>query len=194
MSKDTSSIVSKVWNYAHVLKNAGVGYGDYIEQITYLLFLKLAEEREELGYDNPIPDDYQWSKLVKQSGDALEIHYRHTLESLGKETGLVGAIFRKAQNKISNPSDLERVIKMIDDEDWSEMDIDIKGAIYEGLLEKTANFSGKGVRMLRLAKYSLDRGVRLCLKKLSMPAEPLGPLGDLKLNSGGFFCAQVADC
>ena len=97
-----------------------VGYGDYIEQITYLLFLKLAEEREHLGYDNPILDDYQWPKLVKQSGDALEIHYRHTLESLGKEDGLVGVIFRKAQNKISNPSNLERVIKMIDDEDWSE--------------------------------------------------------------------------
>lgn len=86
MSNDPSqNIVSKVWNYAHVLKNAGVGYGDYVEQITYLLFLKLAEEREELGYDNPIPDDYQWPQLKQRSGDALEVHYRHTLESLGKD-------------------------------------------------------------------------------------------------------------
>ncbi|WPJ97531.1 type I restriction-modification system subunit M N-terminal domain-containing protein [Coraliomargarita algicola] len=100
MSQDPSqNIVSKVWNYAHVLKNAGVGYGDYVEQITYLLFLKLAEERKELGYDNPIPDDYQWPQLTQRSGDDLEVHYRHTLESLGKEAGLVGVIFRKAQNE-----------------------------------------------------------------------------------------------
>jgi type I restriction enzyme M protein len=107
MMPDTSSIVSKVWNYAHVLKNAGVGYGDYVEQITYLLFLKLAEELTELGYDNPIPDAYAWSQLSSKTGDALELHYRHTLENLGKEPGLVGIIFRKAQNKIANPSDLQ---------------------------------------------------------------------------------------
>ena len=106
----SSSIVSKVWNYAHVLKNAGVGYGDYVEQITYLLFLKLADEMTELGFDNPIPAEFQWSELSSRSGDALEVHYRHTLENLGKQPGLVGIIFRKAQNKIANPSDLARVI------------------------------------------------------------------------------------
>jgi type I restriction enzyme M protein len=114
MSTDSSAtIVSKVWNYAHVLKNAGVGYGDYVEQITYLLFLKLAEEMSDLGYDNPIPPKFGWSVLSSMSGDELEVHYRHTLENLGTEPGLVGIIFRKAQNKISNPSDLQRVIKMI---------------------------------------------------------------------------------
>jgi type I restriction-modification system DNA methylase subunit len=144
MSDNSASIVSKVWNYAHVLKNAGVGYGDYVEQITYLLFLKLADEMTELGFDNPIPKQFAWSKLSSKSGDDLEVHYRHTLENLGKVPGLVGIIFRKAQNKISNPSDLQRVIKMIGDEDWSGMDVDIKGAIYEGLLEKTASSSDKG--------------------------------------------------
>jgi type I restriction enzyme M protein len=120
MSNDSSAIVSKVWNYAHVLKNAGVGYGDYVEQITYLLFLKLADEMTELGFypptpkgsgatGNPIPEEFRWPELVNKSGDALEIHYRHTLENLGKEPGLVGIIFRKAQNKISNPSDLQSV-------------------------------------------------------------------------------------
>lgn len=183
MSKDTSSIVSKVWNYAHVLKNAGVGYGDYIEQITYLLFLKLAEEREELGYDNPIPDEYQWPELVKQSGDALEIHYRHTLESLGKEDGLVGVIFRKAQNKISNPSDLGRIIKMIDDEDWSEMDIDIKGAIYEGLLEKTASSSDKGA-----GQYFTPRPLIRAITEVMQP-RPGQLIADPACGTGGFLLA-----
>jgi type I restriction enzyme M protein len=160
MSTDSSAtIVSKVWNYAHVLKNAGVGYGDYVEQITYMLFLKLADEMTELGFDppsprlrragNPIPAEFQWSKLSSKSGDELEwsgatwttrqgcpeggrggahqVHYRHTLEILGTEPGLVGimltpslrsvglapslagclsrsARLRKAQKKISNPS------------------------------------------------------------------------------------------
>ena len=89
MSNDsTSSIVSKVWNYAHVLKNAGVGYGDYIEQITYLLFLKLADEMTELGFDNPIPDAFAWSVLSSKSGEDLEVHYRITLERLGKSPAL----------------------------------------------------------------------------------------------------------
>jgi hypothetical protein len=130
MPNDSSAIVQKVWNYAHVLKNAGVGYGDYVEQITYLLFLKLADEMTELGFypptpkgsgatSDPIPEEFRWPNLVSKSGDELEVHYRHTLENLGTEPGLVGIIFRKAQNKISNPSDLQRVIKMIADEDWS---------------------------------------------------------------------------
>ncbi len=83
MPNDSSAIVQKVWNYAHVLKNAGVGYGDYVEQITYLLFLKLADEMTELGFDNPIPAEFQWSELSGKSGDELEVHYRHTLEHLG---------------------------------------------------------------------------------------------------------------
>lgn len=85
-----------------------VVYGDYVEQITYLLFLKLAEEMRELGFENPIPAEYQWSELRSKTGDPLELQYRHTLENLGKEPGLVGIIYRKAQNKISNPSDLQR--------------------------------------------------------------------------------------
>ncbi|WP_345786253.1 class I SAM-dependent DNA methyltransferase [Coraliomargarita algicola] len=184
MSNDPSqNIVSKVWNYAHVLKNAGVGYGDYVEQITYLLFLKLAEEREELGYDNPIPDDYQWPQLTQRSGDDLEVHYRHTLESLGKEAGLVGVIFRKAQNKISNPSDLERVIKMIDDEDWSAMDVDIKGAIYEGLLEKTASSSDKGA-----GQYFTPRPLIRAIVDVMQP-KPMQTIADPASGTGGFLLA-----
>ena len=102
---NTSSIVSKVWNFCNVLRDDGVGYGDYLEQLTYLLFLKLADEMTELGFyppsskdsgatSNPIPGEFAWSELSSRSGDELEVHYRHTLESLGKEPGLVGIIFR----------------------------------------------------------------------------------------------------
>ena len=98
MSTDSSAaIVSKVWNYAHVLKAGGVGASDYVEQITYLLFLKMVEEMTELGFSNPIPDQYKWPELKKRSGDDLEVHYRHALEDLGKEPGLVGIVFRKAR-------------------------------------------------------------------------------------------------
>lgn len=183
MSDNSASIVSKVWNYAHVLKNAGVGYGDYVEQITYLLFLKLADEMTELGFDNPIPDAFAWSVLSSKSGDDLEVHYRHTLDTLGKEPGLVGIIFRKAQNKISNPSDLQRVIKMIADEDWSGMDVDIKGAIYEGLLEKTASSSDKGA-----GQYFTPRPLIRAMVDVMQP-KPGQLIGDPACGTGGFLLA-----
>ncbi len=183
MNNDSSAIVSKVWNYAHVLKNAGVGYGDYVEQITYLLFLKLADEMTELGFDNPIPDAFAWSELSSKSGDDLEVHYRHTLENLGKAPGLVGIIFRKAQNKIANPSDLQRVIKMIADEDWSGMDVDIKGAIYEGLLEKTASSSDKGA-----GQYFTPRPLIRAIVDVMQPA-PGQLIGDPACGTGGFLLA-----
>ena len=183
MSNNPSAIVSKVWNYAHVLKNAGVGYGDYVEQITYLLFLKLADEMTELGFDNPIPAEFAWSELSGKTGDELEVHYRHTLESLGKERGLVGIIYRKAQNKISNPSDLQRVIRMIADEDWSGMDVDIKGAIYEGLLEKTASSSDKGA-----GQYFTPRPLIRAIVKVMQP-KPGQLIGDPACGTGGFLLA-----
>lgn len=114
-----SEIVNKVWNYAHVLRDNGVGYGDYVEQITYLIFLKMADEREKAGQhfrtasgvssstsyaslrsQSHVPEEFAWDKLVKLDGDDLELQYRHTLESMGKEGGMLGTIFRKAQNKI----------------------------------------------------------------------------------------------
>ena len=109
-----SEIVNKVWNYAHVLRDDGVGYGDYVEQITFLIFLKMADEREGAGQSVAVPKKYSWSKLVKLDGDGLENQYRHALESLGKQGGMLGTIFRKAQNKIQDPAKLERLIKLIE--------------------------------------------------------------------------------
>lgn len=134
-------LVSKVWNYAHVLRDQGVSYGDYVEQITYLLFLKMDQEREEyLGEASAIPQEWSWPHLASKDGDALELQYRHTLENLGKEDGLIGTIFRKAQNKLSDPAKLKRVVSLIDKEGpWVGLQVDIKGEIYEGLLERNAS-------------------------------------------------------
>jgi type I restriction enzyme M protein len=104
-----SEIVNKVWNYAHVLRDDGVGYGDYVEQITYLIFLKMADERDKAGQQVQVPTKFNWGHLVKLDGDDLELQYRHTLESLGKQSGMLGTIFRKAQNKIQDPAKLERL-------------------------------------------------------------------------------------
>jgi len=138
-SNDYTSLVSKVWNYAHVLRDQGISYGDYVEQITFLLFLKMDQERSELlGDSSAIPTKWRWEKLAPLSGDDLELQYRHTLEALSKETGLIGTIFRKAQNKLTDPAKLKRVVSLIDAETWIGIGVDVKGAIYEGLLEKNA--------------------------------------------------------
>lgn len=134
-------LVAKVWNYAHVLRDQGISYGDYIEQITYLLFLKMDHEREELlGEASAIPPKWRWQHLAGKDGDKLELQYRHTLEALAREDGLIGTIFRKAQNKLSDPAKLKRVVSLIDKEGpWIGLKVDVKGEIYEGLLERNAS-------------------------------------------------------
>jgi type I restriction enzyme M protein len=139
MAADYSTLVSKVWNYAHVLRDQGISYGDYIEQITFLLFLKMDQERTEyLNEPSIIPAKWRWEKLGPLSGDALELQYRHTLEALAEERGLIGTIYRKAQNKLTDPAKLKKVVSLIDNETWIGIGVDVKGSIYEGLLEKNA--------------------------------------------------------
>lgn len=139
MAADHSALVSKVWNYAHVLRDQGIGYGDYVEQITFLLFLKMDAERADLlGEPSIIPRRWRWSQLAPLSGDELELQYRHTLENLAREKGLIGTVFRKAQNKLTDPAKLKRVVSLIDAETWIGIGVDVKGAIYEGLLERNA--------------------------------------------------------
>lgn len=133
----TSTIVQRLWNYCNVLRDDGVSYGDYVEQLTYLLFLKMAHEQvEELGEARLISQEYDWESLRRLEGDDLEKHYRTTLLALGTGTGLIPTIFRKAQNKISDPAKLRRLITLIDEETWIGLGLDVKGAIYEGSLGK----------------------------------------------------------
>lgn len=137
----TVQIVQKLWNYCNILRDDGLSYGDYVEQLTFLLFLKMADEqtRPPFSKPSPIPKEFGWQGLVKLDGDELEIHYRHTLEELGKRPGLLGLIFRKAQNKVQDPAKLRRLVAdLIDKEEWSSLGTDVKGDAYEGLLQKNA--------------------------------------------------------
>ena len=134
--KTEGALLNKVWNIANVLAASGVGFTDYITQLTYILFLKMDDEKEELGLGSSIPEGYKWSDLIEQSGDDLVEKYEDILEELSKDEGLIGTIFTKATNKIDRPVMLKKVIDMVSEENWYMMEGDFKGAIYEGILEK----------------------------------------------------------
>lgn len=134
-----SDIVNKLWGFCHTLRHDGIDYGDYIEQLTYLLFLKMADEKGV-----KIPEDCTWESLKKESGTSLLDHYSDILRKLREEKGLLGDIFAQAMPRFNNAVNLKRLIAMIDDEKWTEMDVDVKGAAFEGLLEKAASEGKKG--------------------------------------------------
>src|SRR5947207_5463934 len=147
MSNDSQQIVSKAWNFAHVLRDDGLSYMAYTEQITFLLFLKMADEMTKPPYGRPpiVPARYGWESLLKLEGDALETHYRHVLEELGRRPGMLGEIFKKARPDIQNPATLRRLmVDLIEPVQWTTLEADVKGDIYEGLLAKSAEESPKG--------------------------------------------------
>ena len=182
MAADYSALVSKVWNFAHVLRDQGIGYGDYVEQITFLLFLKMDQERAELlGEPSTIPAKWRWQKLASLSGDALELQYRHTLEELGKKKGLIGTIFRKAQNKLTDPAKLTRVVSLINAETWIGIGVDVKGAIYEGLLEKNAAEVKSGAGQYFTPRPLIDAMVKLIDPKVGETVH------DPACGTGGFL-------
>ena len=140
MPNDSSAIVQKLWNYCNVLRDDGISYGDYVEQLIYLLFLKMADEQSKPPFrkESVVPAGKDWESLVDKEGAALETHYRDILDTLALESGTLGVIFRKSQNRIQDPAKLKRIIQLINDETWIGLDIDVKGDIYEGLLQKNA--------------------------------------------------------
>lgn len=142
--KTEGVLLNKVWNIANVLAAAGVGFTDYITQLTYILFLKMDDEKEELGLGSSIPEGYTWSDLVLLSGTDLVDKYEEILEELSKDEGLIGTIFTKATNKIDRPVMLKKVIDMVSEENWYMMEGDFKGAIYEGILEKNGQDKKSG--------------------------------------------------
>lgn len=184
MSKDSAMLVQKLWNYCNVLRDDGVSYGDYVEQLTYLLFLKMADESEKfMDEKSSIPDEYKWEELVKLEGDELEIHYRHTLENLSSSSGMLGIIFRKSQNKIQDPAKLKRLINLISEETWMGMDVDIKGDIYEGLLQKNAEDVKSGA-----GQYFTPRPLIKAIVEVVKP-QPMKTICDPACGTGGFFLA-----
>jgi len=181
-----SAIVQKLWNYCNVLRDDGMSYGDYVEQLTYLLFLKMADERTKAPYNqpSPVPDKYSWSSLLKKDGDELFDHYRHSLEKLGNEKGLLGLIFSKSQNKFQDPAKLRRlIVDLIDKEDWSAMSADVKGDAYEGLLQKNAEDVKGGA-----GQYFTPRPLIQAMVDAVAP-KPGDTICDPACGTGGFLLA-----
>ena len=183
---NTATIVQKLWNYCNVLRDDGMSYGDYVEQLTYLLFLKMADERTRAPYHqkSPIPAGYDWASLLKSDGDELFDHYRHTLEKLGAAKGLLGLIFGKAQHKFQDPAKLRRlIVDLIDKENWSAMGADVKGDAYEGLLEKNAQDTKSGA-----GQYFTPRPLIQAIVEAVAP-QPKETICDPACGTGGFLLA-----
>ena len=147
-----TDIVNKLWGFCHTLRHDGIDYGDYIEQLTYLIFLKMAQERgidlSKIKWEDEKrrkqQTDCSWQYLATKSGTNLLDHYSELLKVLGRQGGMLGDIFGQAMPRFNNPVNLKRLITMIDEEEWSAMDVDVKGAAFEGLLEKAASEGKKG--------------------------------------------------
>ena len=178
-----TDIVNKLWGFCHTLRHDGVDYGDYIEQLTYLLFLKMAEERGAT-----IPATCDWKTLKAKSGTALTDHYADILRKLREAGGLLADIFTQAVPRFNNPVNLKRVIAMIDEEDWSAMDVDVKGAAFEGLLEKAASEGKKGA-----GQYFTPRPLIQSICRVVKPdprGRPEFKIADPACGTGGFLvCA-----
>lgn len=177
-----SDVVNKLWGFCHTLRHDGVDYGDYIEQLTYLLFLKMADEREV-----HISENYNWQSLKSGSGGDLMDHYNDTLRVLAREQGLLGEIFAQSQNRFSNPVSLKRLINLIDEDEWTAMDVDVKGAAFEGLLEKAASEGKKGA-----GQYFTPRPLIQSIVRMTRP-DPRGKpdfrICDPACGTGGFLVA-----
>ncbi len=184
MNTTTNSLVQKLWNYCNVLRDDGMSYGDYVEQLTYLLFLKMADERAAPPYNQPsiVPAAYAWPTLLARDGDALFDHYRHLLERLGQEKGTLGLIYGKAQNKFQDPAKLRRVIvDLIGAETWTILGADVKGDAYEGLLEKNAQDTKSGA-----GQYFTPRALIQAMVDCIAP-QPGERITDPACGTGGFL-------
>lgn len=180
---NTNTLVQKVWNFCHTLRDDGVGYGDYLEQLTYLLFLKLAHEyaQEPYNRDTHVPKGYDWPSLTSRVGEPLEAQYLSVLHKLGQEPGMLGAIFFKAQNKIQDPAKLSRLVQLIDAENWISLDADTKGDLYEGLLQKNAEDTKSGA-----GQYFTPRAIIQAMVACIRP-QPMKTIADPACGTGGFF-------
>jgi len=179
------SIISKVWSFCTTLRDDGVGYGDYLEQLTYLIFLKMADEYGQAPYNRNVgvPEKYSWAKLKPLKGAELEGHYVVSLRELAKAKGMLGQIFTKAQNKIQDPAKLSRLIEMIGSTNWVMLDSDTKGDIYEGILEKNAEDTKSGA-----GQYFTPRALISAMVECVAP-EPMKSIADPACGTGGFFLA-----
>lgn len=186
MGENTQAIVSKIWSMCTVLYNDGVSYSDYLEQITYMIFMKMVDEYSKPPYDYDIhlPDGFTWMDLTPLTGVELESHYKKTLEKIGEIPGILSEIFAGAQNKINEATNLRKIVQMIDDVNWTSLSVDVKGAIYEGLLEKNAEDVKSGA-----GQYFTPRPLVQAMVECMDP-KPMMTICDPACGSGGFFLAS----
>ena len=181
-----SQLVQKLWNYCNILRDDGLSYGDYVEQLTFLLFLKMADEQSRPPFNkpSPVPKGLDWPALLKVEGDDLETLYRHVLTELGRRPGMLHTIFSKAQNKIQDPAKLRRlIVDLIDKEQWSSLSVDVKGDAYEGLLQKNAEDVKGGA-----GQYFTPRALIAAMVDCIAP-RPGETICDPACGTGGFLLA-----
>lgn len=181
--KNEQALVKKVGDIANVLAAAGVGFTDYITQLTYILFLKMDDEREEYGLTSSILEGYKWKDLTVLSGTDLVKQYETTLEKLSGEPGLIGTIFTKATNKIQTPVHLKKVIDMVSGENWYMLEGDVKGAIYESILEKNGKDKKSGA-----GQYFTPRALIKAMVDVIDP-KIMETVADPACGTGGFLLA-----
>ncbi len=182
----SNGLVQRLWSYCQVLRDDGLSYGDYLEQLTYMLFLKMADEQTKPPFDRPafIPAGLDWPSLLARDGDELEVQYRRVLTDLGREPGMLGVVFRKAQNRIQDPAKLRRLIAdLINKEQWMTLDADVKGDAYEGLLQRNAEDVKTGA-----GQYFTPRPLIRAIVEVMRP-EPGMTICDPACGTGGFLLA-----
>ncbi|MBE0433976.1 SAM-dependent DNA methyltransferase, partial [candidate division WOR-3 bacterium] len=178
-----TDVVGKLWGFCHVLRHDGIDYGDYIEQITYLLFLKMADER-----GIALPEGFDWKTLRDKSGTELTEFYVDLLRHLGKEEGLLGDIFSGAISRFTNPVNLKRLVNLIDETEWTSLNVDVKAAAYEGLLEKAASEGKKGAGQYFTPRILIQSIVR-CMKPDSRVHNEF-TICDPAAGTGGFLVSS----
>ena len=183
IQKSEATLVKKVWDIANVLAAAGVGFTDYITQLTYILFLKMDAEKEELGLGSSLPEGCKWNDLVDLNGEDLIEKYEEILKDLSKDDGLIGTIFTKASNKINSPVHLAKVLQMVGNENWYMMEGDFKGAIYEAILEKNGQDKKSGA-----GQYFTPRALIKAMVEVTDP-KITETVADPACGTGGFLLA-----
>ena len=181
--KSESTLIKKVGDIANVLAAAGVGFTDYLTQLTYILFLKMDDEREAYGFESSIPEGYKWQDLLDLSGEDLVDKYEEILDELAEKDGLIGTIFTKATNKIDRPVLLAKVIEMVASENWYMMEGDLKGAIYESILEKNGQDRKSGA-----GQYFTPRALIKAMVDVTDP-KITETVADPACGTGGFLLA-----
>ena len=177
-----TDVVQKLWGFCHTLRHDGIDYGDYIEQITCLLFLKMADERAV-----ELPEECDWQSLKSLSGTDLTDGYPQMLRTLGRQSGILGDIFAGAQSRFTNPVNLKKLINLIDDTEWTSLDVDVKAEAFEGLLEKAASEGKKGAGQYFTPRL-LIQSIMRCIKP-DPRSKPEFTIGDPACGTGGFLIA-----